>query len=706
MIKNAKNFLLLIFVLIGVSGCFEFRIPDIGPIVPPSLEFGPYEFYITSQSIDFEDIIEMGGDQVSFLNDLREPYPGDTTGMADWFVYRADFSDTLSMPFDFSIDPVSTTINQSIAIIDFSTKNFNLSRPIEMQSIVDLSDVPDGTTITIDSEQIENDTSFVKLEMDHQSFSQGDIEVTINNNLECSLGAPIVMTFYDSLTSQVISSDNGNEIKLVWDSAITPGSSSKQSVSLVGVEFPKSVMIVTEAVACGSGPETLTVSPSMRTSSFIVSGSFQNLKCDQFEGQIDAQSIHNTQIIDLGEFLDAYEVSAERVYLDTAHISITLNNSSTVTGKVLLNLNNIDTSDATGVQFFSTDSITIPSEGSTTVNFTLNHASVDLTSDFEISSYIESPSQYASINLDDEYSVSFELYGATPTDPIRFKSLDATFTNMHQSIQESSIDLDLSEIIPEAFDVMELASVEIGLDIVSAIDVPMTLNLELVGVKNSGLDSTKLIVSQQITGPGGNSHIDIANAADLINFRPEQLFFKGSVILDGSGNLSLTQDIYIDAEIVVPVQFTLTDPLAFALPYIPIAKIDSLPNFLDNFTGGIRAKIDNKFRFGVNLNVYAAHDTSYFANTAMQDSIRTFAEFSVAAMDTSMQNLILTVEDYNFLVSAQDSTWLKMDVELLAREDGQPTSFISTDAVTVDLFIQVGGTLVLEEIFSDTTNGE
>jgi len=76
MTTKGKSILLLLLVLIGVSGCFEFRIPEIGPIVPPAVEFGPYEFYITSQSINFEDILEMAGDQISFLNDMREPYPG------------------------------------------------------------------------------------------------------------------------------------------------------------------------------------------------------------------------------------------------------------------------------------------------------------------------------------------------------------------------------------------------------------------------------------------------------------------------------------------------------------------------------------------------------------------------------------------------------------------------------------------------------
>jgi len=151
------------------------------------------------------------------------------------------------MPFDFSIDPVSSSISQSMTMMTFGTRNFNLSEPIEMQDIIDLSAIPDGTPLPIDSLEVDPDTVYVSFPMDRQHFSSGDLQVTINNDLECELGAPVVMTFYDSLSSEPITSDGGDTVKLIWDTPITQGSSPSESISLAGVELPKHVMIITTA---------------------------------------------------------------------------------------------------------------------------------------------------------------------------------------------------------------------------------------------------------------------------------------------------------------------------------------------------------------------------------------------------------------------------------------------------------------------------
>jgi hypothetical protein len=703
-----KSILLLLLVLMGVTSCFEFRIPEIGPIIPPAVEFGPYEFYITSQTIDFNDILEMAGDDIAFLDDIREPFPGDTSGMSDWFVYRTEFRDTLPMPFEFEIDPVSSTISQSMTMVSFDARSISLSDPIEMQEIIDLSAIPDGSDIPIDSIIIDPDTTYISFPMLRQHFSAGTLEVTIDNDLACDLGAPISMTFYDSLTALPIENDLGDTLRLIWSTPISPSTEAMESVSLANTELPSSVMIITEGYVAANGgdPDTLTVTPAMRTSSFNVSGQISNLEADLVEGNVDAQSLDFSDNISFGDAINEPGLTVDKVYLDTTHVSITISNSSPLTGKLLLNLLSLDTSLDMGIQAFTTDSLTIPSESSQSFNFTLYNASVDLNSDFAYESYVRTPSQYAEIELSDEFEIEFSFYGKSPGDPIGIESVDATFNNMDQSIEQTAIDLDLDEMLPEIFDGIDLASVEMSLDILSSITIPMTLTLELIGLKNGGLDSTVISVEQVITGPAGNNHVVIPNAENLINFRPEEILFSGGVSLDGTGNLPLAQDISISAEIAVPIQFIITSPISFPLPYIALDKMDSLPNFLDNFEGTVSAAIDNQFRFGVSLKIYAAHDTSYFDNIAFQDSVRTFADLEVPAMDTTTQSIVLSKEDYDFMVSAIDSNWLKMDVQLLGREDGLASTFVTTDSISVDIFIRASGTLAFNELLPDTTGGE
>ena len=703
-----KSILLLLLVLMGVTSCFEFRIPEIGPIIPPAVEFGPYEFYITSQTIDFNDILEMAGDDIAFLDEIREPFPGDTSGMSDWFVYRTEFGDTLPMPFDFEVDPVSSTISQSMTMVSFDARNISLSDPIEMQEIIDLSAIPDGSDVPVDSIEIDPDTTYISFPMLRQHFSNGTLEVTIDNDLECDLGAPISMTFYDSLTALPIRNDGGDTLRLVWSTPISPSTEAMESVSLTNTELPATVMIITEGYVAANGgdPDTLTVTPAMRTSSFNVSGEIKDLEADLVEGSVDAQSLDYNGSISFGDAINEPGLTVDKVYLDTTHVSITISNTSPVTGKLLLNLLSIDTSLSPGIQYFTTDSIAIPAEGSQTYTFDLNDVSVDINSDFAYESYVRTPSQYAEIESSDEFEIEFSFYDKNPSDPISIKSIDATFNDMTQNIQETAIDLDLSEMLPEMFNDIELAAVNMSLDILSSITIPMNLNIELIGVKNGGADSTSISVNQVITGSAGNSHVIIPDAENLINFRPEQLFFSGGVSLSGTGNLPLDQDIRVSAEVSVPIQFIITSPISFPLPYIALDKMDSLPSFLDNFEGTVTAAIDNQFRFGVSLKIYAAHDTSYFDNIAFQDSVRTFADLVVPAMDTTTQSLVLTKEDYDFMVSAIDSNWLKMDVQMLGRDDGLASTFVTSDSISVDIFIRASGTLAFNELLPDTTGGE
>ncbi len=631
MTKGRKSIILLLLVLIGLSGCFEFRIPDINqPIVPPAISVGPYEFFVTTQSINFDTLLSYAGDQLP-LDDMRETYPDDPSGESDWFVFRFDMSENFDMDMGMSVDPVSSSISQSMTMVSYSTQVLALSNPIEMQELIDLSSIPDGTDVPLDSIEFDPDTTYINFPMSRQVLASGNLEVSINNDLYCDLGAPISMTFYDSASATPITYPGGDTLKLEWNSPITPGTEATENASLTGLELPAAVMIITKGYAAANGgdPDTLTVSPAMRTSSFNVSGSISDIEASLVEGNIDPQTLNESSSISFGGAISEPGLSVDKVYLGPAHVSITINNTSPITGKILLELSSLDTSANMGVQAFNTDSLTIPSEGSQTYNFPLNNASVDLSDDFNYAAYIKTPTQYAEIESTDEFEIEFAFYGENPGDPIAIKSVDATFTDTEFELAQTAIEgFNLGEIIPDEFSGIELASVLLTLDVSSTITVPMTLDLELVGVKNGGADSTTISISQQVTGTGGNPHIEIPNAADLINFMPDSMFFGGGVSLDGSGNLALTQNVGVDIEVAVPLQFTITTPIGFPLPYMALSTMDTLPTFLNDFSGRLTAKVNNTFQFGVDLNVYAAHDTMYFNNPTYIDCVKTLQSWN------------------------------------------------------------------------------
>ena len=701
MTKGRKSVILLLLVLIGLSGCFEFRIPEIPEIIPPKVNLGPYEFYVTSMTVNFDTLLSFMGDALP-LDDYRETYPDDPSGNADWFVMRDTFTTDFDLDMGLEVDPVSSSITQSMEFVEFSTRNFALSEPIEMQDVIDLSAIPDGTPVPINSISIPPDTTYSHFPMDIQRFASGTLSVTINNDFQCYMGVPISMTFYDSLSGNIIEDAGGDTLRLLWDTHIAPGSSSTQSVDLAGVEFKKSIMIITEAVLCGGGHDTvLTTSPEMRTSSFSVDGSISSLVGEYVQGDLDGQVLSDSSTMDFGSDLDDPSLSVDKVYLDTSHISIDISNTSSITGKILLELYSLDTSDMAGMQYFTTDSMTIPSNSSQTYTFNLYNAAFDLTQDFEYNTYINIPDQYGELDASDEFSVSFEFYGKNPGDPIKINSVEATFSDMEYSFNDMTMDMNLGEMIPEEFSGIEISTIELTVDITSGITIPMTLDMNLVGIKNGGADSLKLSINQQITGPGGNTHLDFGNAADLINFKPDSLIFNGSISLDGTGSMPLTQSIGIEGMFAVPFQFDITEPLSFSPGYSKLA-LDELPPLLNDFTGTLEAHVNNTFQFGVNFGIYVAADTNYFDNIAFADCVRTIAELTVPALDTTSQQLVLTKEDYDFIAAREDSMWLLMDIELTGRSDGQPTTFLTTDSVSLELFIRAEGTLDLSQIGSGT----
>ena len=704
-----KSVVLLLLVLIGLSGCFEFRIPDINrPIVPPKVELGPYEFYVTSMTVNFDTLLSFLGDELS-LNDFREAYPDDPSGRADWFVMRDTFNTDFDLDMGMEVDPVSSSISQSMEFIEFGTRDFALSDPIELQDIFDLSLLPDGVEVPVDSTGFPPDTSYVNFPMERQRFSAGEIYVTIENDMVCSLGEPIYIAFFDSTTEAPIENALGDPLRIEWDTPILPGNTATENVSMAGVDFPKSVMIEVSGAICGDGKDTLTTSPAMRSSSFQVSGEIRNLVGEFVEGDLDGQSLVDSSTMDFGADLDDPNLTVNKVYLDRSHIKIEIANTSTITGNILLELYSLDTSDQAGIQYFTTGAMTIPSGSTQTYTFNLYNAAFDLTEEFKYKTFIDIPDQYGQLDASDEFSVSFDFYGQNPGDPIGIESVDATFSDMEYEFDNMVMDLNLTEMFPEEFDGIELADVELAIDIFSDISIPLYVNMNLIAVKNAGADSLDINVNQQITGPGADNHLVFDNAEDLINFKPDSLIFNGNITIDGSGNLPLNQSIEIEGTFGVPFQFDITEPLNFSPGYTKLG-LTELPSFLNDFTGSIEAQVNNTFQFGVDFGIYAARDTNYFDNVAYVDCVRTIADLTIPAMDTTTQQLVLTKEDYDFIAASEDSMWLWMDISLTGRTDGQPTTFLTTDSVSLDLFIRAEGTLDFTELDfdslgTDTTGG-
>lgn len=701
--KFKTKFILLGMLVFTFFGCFNFEIPTIGDIVGPKVTAGPYEFYLTTYTVNFDTLLTyVGEDSLLDFESFREPYPIDPE--SDWFVLRDTFATDFDLDMSMGIEPIDQSVSYEIEIPIIHSIIFNVAAPISLGEIINVVAVPDGTPVPIDSVVIPSSTFYATIPMDELDFVSGDLSITITNQFGVDLGVPLEVTFFDSATGNVINDQFGNPLSMTWNTPIASGTSDTKSIDLAGVTFYKGLKVVVDGVINSNGPDTLLVSDAMKAASFDVAGAITNILVDRVSGDIEAFSYEDSATVDLGTDLGYNDITLEKAYLDPCNISIQITNTSHATSKLVIEFPRIDTDSSTpSIDGFTTGDMNVPSNGSQTYNFSLPAAAIDLSEDFKYIYSVNSSAQNTIVENGDSIAIEFTLYGENSGDSLFVSKVAASFDNTRIPLDPMEIEGISFDMLPEQFSGIELEALDLSMDFSIDMDIPATLNIKLSGVKNGGADSVNIDINQQITGAGGNSSITVPNAEDLINFKPDNIYFSGNITLDGSGDMNLEQTIAIEGALGIPFQFTIVEPIEFTPEYMRL-KLEELPDLVEDFSGSISADVSNGFQFGVEFGIFAARDTNYFNSPAFADSIRTVVDLDLTALDSSSLDITLDKELYDFFAESEDSVWVKMNIALKGRDDGEATTFLSTDSVSVSVILRAEGTLDLSTVL-DSTGG-
>jgi hypothetical protein len=166
------------------------------------------------------------------------------------------------------------------------------------------------------------------------------------------------------------------------------------------------------------------------------------------------------------------------------------------------------------------------------------------------------PDQEMTLSLSDSISITVKL-------------TDLSFQSVTGQINPITVEIEpveqVIDALPEELDGFNFNDVEMFLDFNSSIDLPVYLDLRITAYNDTRGDSVIRIVNQNIHA---NPNIQISNASDLINIRPDRILARGTAQvgdLDSIGTVSSNDSLSGIMSIRAPLMFII-DPGALISP--------------------------------------------------------------------------------------------------------------------------------------------
>ena len=836
--KTKRIILFLLFFLFLTIQCVK---------VPDKIEMFKYEasfdlfmakITFTADSL-FKSLVEDG--TIS-----REVYP-DGDGIENWFVFRDTveidtiavedqlaFDDFDPQSFtqsidDITINPIEKTISTELGNAELDNAGPISSSDVKLIDIFPNLDIlPNGTTDTIPEDTgipapIYRDINFDSFT--EATFTSGQIELEIVNNLVIELGAPLKVYLLKTDLSYIIGTD-GDTAKAEWNQGIMPGNSSTETIPLANKTLPGELIIKVVGVVCGSDSAEIIVNYDSKNSSFKVNAEAKNLEVSSAIADLPSQSIEDSTEVDM-DISNSNKIQSATIKNGTLEINI--NNNLALDSKIILILNNLK---SPSDQSFSTDSITILGNNNSNNSYNIENYKLEfddmdnpkVTYKYSVRTLSE---DNVTINSTDNVEVELSIHGNNPTDPISFSQITGKFSqdaittidsieideatkitnanfssgkltmnivnnlgiaaDINYQINEivkdngdtlnstihldgssipvideifldtynmqfsdatigfpqiihytSSVQLDASiiqtlfldndisvnftmnnldfssvegiidsmeieidpistsiEDIPEEMEGINFSNIEMAINLQSGINIPIWLNLKLAAFNEENNDSAIINISQNITA---NPIIDIPNPENLINIFPDSITVSGSALINGAGSIDINQKITGNLQYELPLEFSIGDSV---MVNIDNTEIDSVKDLPEELSALLTAKIDNKFDFGAEAQIYFAKDTLDFVNFFNDtNKVHHLATFNIAPLDTSTNVLSLSKSNAELF---KEGGYMKYDILLKGRTDEQPSTFLSTDSLILMLH---GTATALIDIDSLSQGGE
>ena len=279
--------------------------------------------------------------------------------------------------------------------------------------------------------------------------------------------------------------------------------------------------------------------------------------------------------------------------------------------------------------------------------------------------------QEMTLSLSDSISISVNM-------------TDMAFQSVTGQINPVFIDIDPVEqtidALPEELDGFDFNDVEMSLDFNSSIDLPVYLNLSITAYNDTNGDSITRMVNQNIHA---NPNIQISNASELINIRPDRIVARGSAKvgdLDSVGTVASDDSLSGVMSVRAPLMFLVDagalispDPVEF------VKQGDSLDIPDEIIDAALVMTINNQWEFGASVSVLLGPDSLAVENGEVDTLLSGFT-FSP---DASIVDTIYLDEDA-FQLLKRSPSWIQPQISVISNE-GTPVKFLSTDTLKITI---------------------
>lgn len=404
------------------------------------------------------------------------------------------------------VDAVGKQTCNRIGLITLDDTDPQVTNPITLAEIVDLSGVPEGSNTIINQStafpSIDRQVTFS--EFDWADFTSGELEIKISNDLVVELGAPLRVELLNASTLAPIVGSDGDSAIAVWSTGILPGQNATATISLAQKAISGDLVVRVKGFLCGSAPANITNNSQTRSSAFTIEVRARHLEVTTAVAQIPEQTIDSTNVI----ALDPTEPNkVANATIRQGRLGIRIENLLPVAADLILTINSLKTASSGGTAPF-TATLHLPAKTVTQHEYplvedilTMDISAQEIQYNYLIHTLPTDP-QKVTLNSDDSIKVAIDIYGTTPGTKITFSAIEGLIEP--QDISESG---EINTSSDALIRVAEIASGYLNLNIdnginQSASDLPH-LQIEIPEITDQNGQSLKLQID---LNPGMNNH--------------------------------------------------------------------------------------------------------------------------------------------------------------------------------------------------------
>ena len=383
----------------------------------------------------------------------------------------------------------------------------------------------------------------------------------------------------------------------------------------------------------------------------------------------------------------------QQAVLDSGRLVITITNNMGLQADVDLGVSELHTpsnGSFSGV-------IPLPAPGGTdSVVYDLHDYSIQLTGSDQILHYSSDisldPTQLMTLNFNDSLDINIRL-------------ADVSFSSITGVLSPVTIDIgpmnEEISALPDVLDGIDLSSVDLTLDFVSNIDIPVYLDLSIYAYNDAGEVDSLVVNNWNITDTPDTTFDGMEN---LINLHPNRFVASGSATIgDGVTSATISKNEFAagSLQISAPLSFQISGDVSQEVgPESVNAGLQDNADNIERLT--LYADLENQFLFGASVEVLAAKDTlSFEPGAAVKPDTLAILDVNPGTPDGATARLDSVILDSSQFKLFRDSLYIKADVHLLGQPDG------TTDIRTTDsLFISLYGSVKYLNDLNEQINSE